>query len=159
MSLIPPVFYTFRRCPYAMRARLALIVSGTKVELREILLRDKPQSFLEASPSATVPCLKLSDEHILDESLDIMLWALRQNDPENWLEPPLGNLEQMLSLIEEMDGDFKRNLDRYKYSTRYDGAVAAEHRQIAFSLLLPLEDRLAETSQLSQAFHQQFHFR
>ena len=75
-----PIFWTFRRCPYAIRARLALSSAGATVELREILLRDKPQDFLDTSPSATVPALRLGDR-VLDESKDIMLWALRQNDP------------------------------------------------------------------------------
>ncbi|MDN5787322.1 glutathione S-transferase N-terminal domain-containing protein, partial [Pseudorhodobacter sp.] len=74
------ILYSFRRCPYAMRARLAILASGVTVELREILLREKPAAFLAASPSATVPCLVL-DRGVLDESLEVMLWALRQNDP------------------------------------------------------------------------------
>jgi glutathione S-transferase len=114
-----PVFYSFRRCPYAMRARLALAASGFEVELREILLRDKPQAFLEASPSATVPAMILEDGRALDESLDIMLHALRSHDPESWLEPGHGSLNDMLALIADADGDFKRNLDRAKYATRY----------------------------------------
>jgi len=89
MGMIP-VLYSFRRCPYAIRARLALAASGVQVELREILLRDKPSAFLAASPSGTVPCLVTGDG-VLDESLDIMLWALGQSDPEGWLEmPPSG---------------------------------------------------------------------
>ena len=82
-----PIFYSFRRCPYAMRARLALVSSGVKVELREILLRDKAPEFLETSPSATVPCLKLQDQ-VLDESLDIMKWSLAKSDPSGWLNMP-----------------------------------------------------------------------
>ena len=79
-----PVFYSFRRCPYAMRARLALVSSCVVVELREVLLRDKAPEFLDASPSATVPCLKVGDL-VIDESLDIMHWALAQADPQGWL--------------------------------------------------------------------------
>jgi glutathione S-transferase len=81
-----PILYSFRRCPYAMRARLAVMSSGLTVELREIVLRDKAPEFLETSPSATVPCLK-SGTQVIDESLDIMVWALEQSDPDNWLKP------------------------------------------------------------------------
>ena len=79
-----PILYSFRRCPYAIRARLALASAGVPVELREVVLREKPDAFLTASPSATVPCLVLSGQ-VLDESLDIMHWALARNDPEGWL--------------------------------------------------------------------------
>ena len=80
-----PVLYSFRRCPYAMRARMALLVSGTAFEIREILLRDKPAAMIAASPKATVPVLLLPDGQVIDESLDIMCWALNQRDPEDWL--------------------------------------------------------------------------
>jgi len=80
-----PILYSFRRCPYAMRARLAIASSGIQVELREIVLRDKTPEFLETSPTATVPCLKVG-ERIVDESLHIMAWALAQNDPENLMQ-------------------------------------------------------------------------
>jgi len=110
-----PILYSFRRCPYAMRARLALVVSDQQVELREILLRDKAPEFLTVSESATVPCLKSSDV-ILDESLDIMKWALAQNDPDDWLTMP----EAGHDLITQADGPFKEALDQTKYHTRYD---------------------------------------
>lgn len=110
-----PILYSFRRCPYAMRARLAISASKTPVELREILLRDKAQAFLDTSPSATVPCLKAGDQ-VLDESLDIMHWALGQSDPDLWMEMP----EEGHALIQEADGPFKKDLDRTKYHTRYD---------------------------------------
>ena len=110
-----PILYSFRRCPYAMRARLAISASQTSVELREILLRDKAQAFLDTSPSATVPCLKAGDQ-VLDESLDIMHWALGQSDPDLWMDMP----EEGHALIQEADGPFKTALDRTKYHTRYD---------------------------------------
>lgn len=111
---IQPILWSFRRCPYAMRARLALQVSGQKVELREILLRDKPAAFLETSPSGTVPCLS-SGGQVIDESYDIMRWALDQSDPEDWLNmPKAGDI-----LIKEADGPFKSALDRYKYHVRH----------------------------------------
>ncbi|MCY6379595.1 glutathione S-transferase [Hoeflea prorocentri] len=137
-----PVFYSFRRCPYAMRARLALRSSGTAVELREVLLRDKAPEFLDASPSATVPTLVQGDGDVLDESLDIMLWALDGNDPEGWLTPETGSRDAMLALIEAMDGPFKESLDRYKYGTRYPGCDPLEERAKAAAILRGLEEQL-----------------
>ena len=109
-----PILYSFRRCPYAMRARLAVRVAEQPVALREILLRDKPEAFLEASPSATVPCLVHADG-VIDESLDVMRWALSGNDPHGWLEMP----EAGWDWIARCDGPFKHALDRTKYATRY----------------------------------------
>lgn len=134
-----PILYSFRRCPYAMRARLAVAVSGVSVELREILLRDKAPAFLETSPSGTVPCLKDGAE-VIDESLDVMLWALRQNDPDGWLAMP----EAGFALIEEADGPFKRALDRTKYHTRYADADPEESRAAAMRFLNSLEDQLGD---------------
>jgi len=138
-----PILYSFRRCPYAMRARLAIAASGQTVELREIVLREKAPEFLETSPSATVPCLKDGDA-VVDESLDIMLWALKRADPEGWLQPEKGGEAGMLSLIGECDGPFKRHLDRYKYDTRYDGADRQEERAGASGFLWHLENLLEE---------------
>jgi glutathione S-transferase len=132
-----PILYSFRRCPYAMRARMALLVSGTTVRLREILLRDKPVEMLLASPKATVPVLVLPDGRVIDESLDIMHWALGQNDPEHWLE---GADE---ALIAANDGPFKAALDRYKYPHRYD-VDPTEHRDAAAAHLERVETRLAD---------------
>ncbi|MBC7610476.1 MAG: glutathione S-transferase [Polaromonas sp.] len=114
-----PVLYSFRRCPYAMRARLALAVSGVPYELREIVLRNKPPEMLAVSPKATVPVLVLPNGEVIDESLGIMLWALRQNDPGRWLLPQRGSLPELLALIDANDGAFKQHLDRYKYPNRY----------------------------------------
>ena len=100
MSILP-ILYSFRRCPYAMRARLAINVSGVKVELREILLRDKPPQMLEVSPKGTVPVLIEPDGNVLEESLDIMDWALAINDPQDWLKPEKGSLEEMRQLINQ----------------------------------------------------------
>lgn len=126
-----PVFYSFRRCPYAMRARLALRVSGVQVALREVVLRDKPQAFLSSSPSATVPCL-VSPDSVIDESLDIMIWSLKQNDPEQWLDMP----GEGWSWIERCDGPFKFALDRVKYTTRYPADDPAHHRESALAFCL-----------------------
>ncbi|WP_350335705.1 glutathione S-transferase [Coralliovum pocilloporae] len=137
-----PVLYSFRRCPYAMRARLALSVSNQPCELREIVLRDKPPQMLEVSPKGTVPVLCLTDGQVLEQSLDIMLWALGQHDPYGWLRPESGTCEDMLALIAEMDGDFKHHLDHYKYASRYEGADPEDHRERAMTCLSPLVTRL-----------------
>ena len=121
-----------------MRARLALASAGVQVELREILLRDKAPEFLATSPSGTVPCLK-TGETVLDESRDIMVWALSKNDPENWLDMP----EEGHALIDMIEGPFKRALDRYKYSTRYEDADKLAEREIASGYLRQLDERLA----------------
>ncbi|WP_371170091.1 glutathione S-transferase [Aliiroseovarius sp. 2305UL8-7] len=137
MTLDLPILYSFRRCPYAIRARLALVSSGVRVELREILLRDKPQAFLEKSPSATVPCLVLAEE-VLDESVDIMRWALAQNDPERLCNMPADGD----SLIETFDGPFKRALDLTKYAIRHPDSDPDVTRAEAMGILRSLEDQL-----------------
>lgn len=111
--------YSFRRCPYAMRARLALAVSGVHCEVREVVLRSKPAEMLAVSHKATVPVLVLASGEVIDESLDIMLWALRHHDPEQWLAPPQTPLQDMLALVAANDLTFKHDLDRYKYPNRY----------------------------------------
>ena len=98
-----PILYSFRRCPYAIRARLAISSAQHQVALREVVLRDKPEAFLSISPSATVPCLETADQ-VIDESLDIMVWALTQSDPEALLQMP----EDGFVLIERFDGAFKQ---------------------------------------------------
>ena len=120
-----PVLYSFRRCPYAMRARMALWASGQTCELREVVLRDKPAELLAASPKGTVPVLVLADGTVIEQSLDIMRWALGRNDPMRWLEP---GLDAMLALVAECDGDFKHLLDRTKYPQRYADADMPTHR-------------------------------
>lgn len=136
-----PILYSFRRCPYAMRARMALWVAGIAAELREVKLAAKPPELIAASPKATVPVLVLSDEQVIDESLEIMRWALAQQDPEGWLAG------EDTALIAANDGPFKHHLDRAKYPTRYkpDGV---DHRAAALALLLPLEERLAGQAHL-----------
>jgi glutathione S-transferase len=117
-----PILYSFRRCPYAMRARLALLASGINYEHREVVLRDKPAEMLAASPKGTVPVLVLPSGEVIDQSVDIMLWALRQNDPYDWL----ANAEDALKLIAKCDDEFKYHLDRYKYPNRFDVVEDAE---------------------------------
>jgi len=133
MSGALPVLYSFRRCPYAMRARLALAMSGEPYELREVVLRDKPAELLAASPKGTVPVLVLPGGEVIEESLDVMLWALRRKDPEGWLSPPKGALDDMLALVAGNDGEFKRSLDRYKYPHRYPEESAGDAQAFALS--------------------------
>lgn len=143
-----PVLYSFRRCPYAMRARLALAASGQQCELREVVLRDKPAALIEASPKGTVPVLVLPDGRVIDQSLDIMLWALSRHDPQGWLAPQNGDMEQMLALIAQCDGDFKHGLDRYKYPDRYAGVDPIAHREACARWLVELDARLCESAYL-----------
>ncbi|NIJ22332.1 glutathione S-transferase [Sphingomonas naasensis] len=135
-TLTEPILYSFRRCPYAMRARLALLVSETRCEIREVKLRDKPAELIAASPKATVPVLVLPDGQVIDESLDIMRWALRRNDPEGWLAG------DDAGLIAANDGPFKYHLDRYKYPERH-GSDPGVHRAEGLAMLAALEARLA----------------
>ena len=118
-----------------MRARLALQVSGTQCELREVVLREKPAEMLAASPKGTVPVLIDLDGSVIDESLDVMLWALRKNDPGNWLRPEAGDLESMLNLVEDFDLQFKPQLDRYKYPNRFDLDDPLPARSAAYEYL------------------------
>jgi glutathione S-transferase len=134
-----PVLWTFRRCPYAMRARLAIQSAGIVCDLREIVLRNKPEPFLKASPKGTVPVV-VDGDRVIEESLDIMHWALSQNDPENWFGmPDKGN-----ALIAQADGPFKRALDRTKYAVRYDKVDIDAERAVAGSFLTTLNQQLGD---------------
>jgi glutathione S-transferase len=143
--MTPPVLYSFRRCPYAMRARMALWAAGITVELREVKLAAKPPALLAASPKGTVPVLVLADGRVIDESLAIMRWALAQHDPEGWLAG------EDVGLIAANDGPFKHHLDRAKYPGRYQEDGATDHRAAAQALLMPLEQRLGEAPFLGGA--------
>jgi len=136
-----PVLYSFRRCPYAMRARLAISSAGIQTELREIVLRDKAPEFLEASPKATVPVLVTTDQTI-EESYDVMQWALSQNDPEDWMNDADDDL------IWEADGPFKDALDRTKYAVRYEDADPETERLKANVFLAKLSKLLEEKPNL-----------
>lgn len=146
-----PVLYSFRRCPYAMRARLAIAASGVACELREVVLRNKPAEMLQASPKGTVPVLVDVDGTLVEQSLDIMHWALTQRDPEQWCVPEQGTTEEMMALIAANDGDFKRHLDRYKYPNRYEGVNALEERDAGAAWLRELQARLQATPWLCGA--------
>ena len=143
-----PILYSFRRCPYAMRARLGLMVSNRLCELREVVLRDKPQEMLDVSAKGTVPILIDVDGRVLDQSIDIMLWALEQHDPENWLSPNEGSVAEMLELIAKFDCGFKYHLDRYKYPERYAGVDAQVHRDEGALYLGKLNVKLRATKYL-----------
>lgn len=143
-----PILYSFRRCPYAMRSRLALAVSGQVCELREVILRDKPQAMLEVSAKGTVPVLVDRAGQVLDESLDIMRWALERHDPEGWLVPKQGSLDGMLTLIAQFDEGFKYHLDRYKYAQRYPGTDPQVHRAEGAQYLEHLNTQLGATQYL-----------
>jgi glutathione S-transferase len=139
MAAVLPVLYSFRRCPYAMRARLALRVSGVVYDCQEVVLKDKPARMLALSPKGTVPVLWLPHEgRVLDESLDIMRWALAQHDPEGWL--PATDVDAAIAAqrIATNDGDFKYHLDRYKYPQRFGLSDGSPHRDQAALILQDL---------------------
>jgi glutathione S-transferase len=115
-----PILYSFRRCPYAIRARLAIKASGLIVEIREVELKNKPKEFLNISPKATVPIVYISSKQIIEESLDIMEWALKINDPLKLLKHEKLNNIEIHSILNKLENEFKQNLDRYKYSSRFD---------------------------------------
>lgn len=136
-----PILYSFRRCPYAMRARMALLASGAAFAHREIMLRDKPAAMLAASPKGTVPVLVLPDGTVIDESIEIMRWALARHDPEGWLA------REDDALVDAFDGRFKYHLDRYKYAARHD-VDPLVHRAAGQAMLAELAVRLADRAYL-----------
>jgi glutathione S-transferase len=145
-----PVLYSFRRCPYAMRARMALRVSGVVYAHREVELKAKPEHLLNLSPKGTVPVLWLPlTQTVLDESLDIMRWALAQNDPQHWLPTSPQAMTQTLTAIARNDQDFKYHLDRYKYPQRFGLAEGRTHRDAGAALLMDLERQLQAQAFLS----------
>lgn len=138
-----PVLYSFRRCPYAIRARLALRYAGVQCELREVDLKHKPAQMLAASPKGSVPVLVIwaatGTEEVIEESLDIMLWALAQSDPDGWLAI---NRRDAGDLIDANDNKFKHWLDRYKYPNYHDDIIAGEPLSHCERFLAELEQRL-----------------
>lgn len=144
------ILYSFRRCPYAMRGRMGLHVSGLEYEHREIILRDKPAAMLEASPKGTVPVYIKPDGEVIEESLDLLRWALSQNDPLGWLDCDIADAD---ALIAANDGPFKHHLDRYKYASRYKetaarGDIDLSHRFEAEKQIAVLEARLSSAEYL-----------
>lgn len=148
MRIASPILYTFRRCPYAMRARMALYQSGVECEHREVKLADKPASMLRASPKGTVPVLVLHNGEVIEESLDIMYWALERSDQEKWLRPQTGRSDAMAGLIADNDGSFKADLDRYKYPNRYEDVDPLQHRDRGLGFLVRLDSRIREAGHL-----------
>ena len=137
-----PTLYSFRRCPYAMRARMALGYCGVPVTTVEVSLKAKPLEMLERSPKGTVPVLVLQDR-VLEQSLDIMGWALAQHDPEDWsLAHNLNGQRQIAALIAENDSRFKQDLDHYKYAVRYPEFSQEEYRQRGERFLRRLNELL-----------------
>ncbi|MCZ6804933.1 MAG: glutathione S-transferase [Proteobacteria bacterium] len=134
-----PILYSFRRCPYAMRARMALYQAEIKCELREIVLKDKPDTLIAYSEKATVPVLITPTEEIIDQSLKVIFWALEQNDPQDWLA---ANEEETRLLINDNDNEFKYYLDRYKYHVAYPEYSQEHYRDKALPFLDTLEQRL-----------------
>jgi glutathione S-transferase len=146
-----PVLYSFRRCPYAMRARMALQAAGVEVELREIVLKAKPVELLQVSPKGTVPVLVLPFGRVIEQSLDIMLWVLQQSDPQRWLPTNQAAMDDMLANIALNDGPFKQALDRYKYPARFGLADGLGYREQGAALLQQWEVRLTAQPCLSGA--------
>lgn len=138
------ILYSFRRCPYAMRARMALRYAGCAVQIHEVSLKAKPPAMLERSPKGTVPVLVLDDQ-VLEQSLDIMHWALAQNDQDNWLLIQDGDgRREIQALVEENDQVFKQHLDRYKYFVRHPEHPQQHYRQLGEVFLQKLEARLQQ---------------
>lgn len=147
-----PLLYSYRRCPYAMRARMALLQAGLRCRVHEIVLRDKPAELLALSPKGTVPVLRLSDGQVLEQSWDIMGWALAPADADGFWQR--AQTTENLALLGLNDGEFKHHLDRYKYPDRYPDETAdrSQHRERAVAtLLLPLQQRLHEQAYLGGA--------
>jgi len=145
MILKHPVLYSFRRCPYAMRARMALLYANQNVEIREILLKDKPQSMLEYSSKGTVPVLILENETVIDESFNIMTWALEKHDPDNWLGE---NTNLINHYVHENDQILKPALDRYKYPNRFPEENLSGAQEQCKEILFAYNSRLKETNYL-----------
>ncbi|WP_201581301.1 MULTISPECIES: glutathione S-transferase [Psychrobacter] len=138
--------YSFRRCPYAMRARLGLLFAELPVELREITLKNKPAKMLAISPKGTVPVLQLADGVVIEESREIMEWALEQQDPQELMNPK--TLHQGNTLIEQNDQEFKHWLDRYKYADRHLEITQTEYRKKGEAFLQILEELLTKNTYL-----------
>ncbi len=148
-----PLLYTFRRCPFAIRARMAIKVSGVAVDMQEVSLRAKPKEMLECSPKGTVPVLKFADGRVLEQSLDIMHWALDQNDPERWRDDNQTVTAEIMSLIQRNDEWFKPKLDLYKYAVRYPEHPEAYYREQAETFLTHLDTRLKNDGHLLAGRH------
>ncbi len=146
MTSLLPRLYSFRRCPYAMRARLALLFAELPVELREIVLKNKPSQMLAISPKGTVPVLQLPEGRVIEESREIMIWALEQNDKQGLLDAKL--IKQANDLLDKNDDEFKHWLDHYKYADRYPEMSQAEYQERGEVFLQSLETLLNKNAYL-----------
>ncbi|MCG3881360.1 glutathione S-transferase [Psychrobacter sp. Ps3] len=146
MTSLLPRLYSFRRCPYAMRARLALLFAELPVELREIVLKNKPSQMLAISPKGTVPVLQLPEGRVIEESRDIMVWALEHNDKQGLLDAKL--IKQANDLLDKNDHEFKHWLDHYKYADRYPEMSQAEYQERGEVFLQSLETLLNKNAYL-----------
>ena len=146
MTSLLPRLYSFRRCPYAMRARLGILFAELQVELREITLKNKPPQMLAISPKGTVPVLQLSDGRVIEESREIIEWALEQQDPKGLLDAKV--LQQANALIDKNDNEFKHWLDHYKYADRHPEMTEKEYRQRGEDFLQILEALLTKNAYL-----------
>lgn len=140
-----PILYSFRRCPYAIRSRMAIAYADTlakplKVELREIALKNKPAEMLAVSPKGTVPVLVLESGEVIEESRELMDWALAHNDPDGWQD------DHAIAWLDACDGEFKHWLDRYKYADRFPEQSEEYYRSQGEQFLAKLEKKLAENT-------------
>ena len=138
------ILYSFRRCPYAIRARWALLNTNQVVELREVELKDKPIQLIEISKKATVPVLKTTLNKVIDESLDIMKWSIERSNMHKMFGDNNDKSKEIFSLIETNDNQFKYHLDRFKYASRFNFEEAETHQAAATKILLSLNNRLKE---------------
>ncbi|MBU92243.1 MAG: glutathione S-transferase [Rhodobiaceae bacterium] len=139
------VLYSFRRCPFAIRARMSIYYSTIKCQIREISLKNKPAEFISLSPKATVPVLLKEDLSVIEESLDIVKWILGQSDPSGLLIPLHDENEDVDYFVSLFDNKFKFHLDRYKYSSRYDVTQKQKHRDSASEILKLIDDKITES--------------
>ena len=144
-----PILYTFRRCPYAMRARFAIRSSQIIVQVREIKLQEKPSEFLKTSPKGTVPVLITKYGEILEESIDIMNWALGINDPHKWLGKGKLENQEIIKLLDNLETKFKTNLDKYKYPNKFPGIDQLLYRDKNLCFLEKLNSYLKKNKSLN----------
>jgi len=147
-----PILYSLRNCPYAMRARIAIFKSQQPILLRDLVLSNKPEELIVASPKATVPVLVLVNGTVVDESLEVMLWALKESDPSDLLHnEEVGSLEEMLTLINDFDVNFKTCLEQYKCAKRYREDDLLTRREACEVYINKIEQRLTRHAFLMSA--------
>lgn len=140
-----PILYSLRRCPYAMRGRLGILLANQQVLIREIVTKDKPEQLLECSPKGTVPVLVLPAGEVIEQSLDVMMWALQQNDPQDLLRSGNPSLsDQIHQLIQHNDNKFIGHLEKYRASVRYRNDDIEQRRNFCEAFITELERKLAQ---------------